>query len=133
MSQFRQSIYNNVFFFAVILAAALFLFSPDASASVDPLAGVCEGGGMTNSQICQGRSQKLFGPGSPWNNIVNTMIFIVGAAAVLMIVVGGLRYVMSNGDSGKIKSAKDTVMYAVIGIIVAVSSYAIFNFVLARI
>lgn len=63
-------------------------------------------------------------------NIVNILLFIIGAIAVIMIVVGGLRYVLSDGDSARIKSAKDTILYSVIGVIVALLAYAIVNFVL---
>lgn len=64
--------------------------------------------------------------------IVNVLLFIVGAAAVIMLVVGGLKYVTSNGDQQAVKSAKDTVLYAIIGIIVAFLAYAIVNFVISQ-
>ncbi len=62
--------------------------------------------------------------------IVNVLLYILGAIAVVMIVIGGVRYTTSNGDSGNIKTAKDTILYAVIGLIVAILAYAIVNFVL---
>jgi hypothetical protein len=65
-------------------------------------------------------------------NIINTMIFLIGIIAVIMIVVGGVRYVVSNGESAQIKAAKDTITYAVIGLVVAVMAFAIVNFVLAQ-
>lgn len=65
-------------------------------------------------------------------NIVNILLFIIGAVAVIMIIIGGLRYVLSGGDSSSTKSAKDTVLYAVVGLIVAVSAYAIVNFVVLK-
>ncbi|MDF2461224.1 MAG: conserved rane protein of unknown function [Candidatus Saccharibacteria bacterium] len=61
--------------------------------------------------------------------IANALIFLVGAVSVIMIIVGGLRYVISNGDSKQIAAAKDTILYAVIGIIVAIAAYAIVRFV----
>ena len=63
-------------------------------------------------------------------SIVNILLFITGAVAVIMIVIGGLKYVTSNGDSSQTKSAKDTILYAVIGVIVAILAYAIVNFVI---
>jgi multisubunit Na+/H+ antiporter MnhB subunit len=51
--------------------------------------------------------------------------------AVIMIVIGGIRYTTSNGDSSQVKSAKDTIMYAVIGLVVAILAYAIVNFILS--
>ena len=62
--------------------------------------------------------------------VINILLFILGAIAVVMIVIGGIRYSTSNGDSGSIKTAKDTILYAVIGLIVAILAYAIVNFVL---
>ena len=61
-------------------------------------------------------------------DITNTLLFIIGAVAVIMIIVGGIRYVISNGDSAQITSAKNTILYAVVGIIVALLAYAIVNF-----
>lgn len=63
-------------------------------------------------------------------DIVNVLLFILGAIAVIMIVVGGIRYTLSGGDSSQTKAAKDTVLYSVVGLIVAILAYAIVNFVL---
>lgn len=62
--------------------------------------------------------------------IVTTLSFIVGAISVIMIVIGGLRYVLSAGDSNAVNGAKNTILYAVIGLVVAFSAFAIVNFVL---
>lgn len=64
--------------------------------------------------------------------IVNILLFILGAIAVVMIVIGGIRYATSNGDSSATKAAKDTILYAVIGLIVAILAYAIVNFVITQ-
>lgn len=61
--------------------------------------------------------------------VINTLLFILGAIAVIMIVIGGIKYTLSNGDASSIKSAKDTILYSVIGLIVALLAYAIVNFV----
>lgn len=63
-------------------------------------------------------------------NIVNTILFIVGILAVIVIIVSGIFYIISAGDAGKVKRAKDTLMYAVVGLVVAILAYAIVNFVL---
>ncbi len=65
-------------------------------------------------------------------NVINVLLFVVGAVAVIMIVLGGLRYVLSNGDSSQITAAKNTVLYSVIGLVVALLGYAIVNFVVAQ-
>jgi type IV secretory pathway VirB6-like protein len=67
--------------------------------------------------------------GSRIQTVVNILLYILGAIAVVMIVIGGVRYTTSNGDSSAIKGAKDTILYAVIGLIVAIMAYAIVNFV----
>jgi hypothetical protein len=65
-------------------------------------------------------------------NIINIILMVLGAVAVLMIVIGGIRYVTSNGEAAHVKSAKDTILYAVIGLIVAILAYAIVNFVITK-
>jgi hypothetical protein len=70
--------------------------------------------------------------GSRIKTIVNILLYILGAIAVVMIVIGGVRYTTSNGDSSAITSAKNTILYAVIGLIVAILAYSIVNFVLSQ-
>lgn len=62
--------------------------------------------------------------------IVNVLLFLLGAIAVIMIIIGGIRYATSGGDASATKSAKDTILYAVIGLVVAILAYAIVNFIL---
>lgn len=63
-------------------------------------------------------------------NIFNTIFFIVGALAVLIILVGAIRYVTSTGDAKRIQAAKDTILYAVIGLVVAILAREIVGFVI---
>jgi Type IV secretion system pilin len=76
-----------------------------------------------------GTPTTLFGDTGIFQKIVNIMLFIVGAVAVIMLIIGGIRYVTSNGAQDQVTGAKNTIMYAIIGIIVAVLAYAIVNFV----
>ena len=85
------------------------------------------------SQICAATNDRLFGPNSIWNRILNILTFVIGAIAVLMIIVGALRYTISGGDSAGINSAKNTILYAVVGLVLAVMANAIVNFVLTNI
>lgn len=64
------------------------------------------------------------------NNVINVMLAAVGVIAVIMIIVGGIRYALSGGDESGIKSAKGTITYAVVGLVVAIMAFAIVNFVL---
>lgn len=64
--------------------------------------------------------------------VVNTLLLITGALAVVMIVLGGMKYVTSRGDSTEVASAKNTILYAVIGLVVALLAYAVVDFVIDR-
>ena len=64
--------------------------------------------------------------------VVNVLLYILGAIAVIMIVIGGIRYATSNGDSSQLTAAKNTIMYAVVGVIVALAAYAIVNFFIVQ-
>lgn len=64
--------------------------------------------------------------------VTNTLLLVVGIAAVIMLIIGGLRYIFSGGNNEQVNAAKNTILYAVIGIVVALLAYAIVNFVLAR-
>lgn len=70
------------------------------------------------------------GDDSVFKTVVNVMLFIIGALSVIMLIYGGIRYTVSGGDSGSVTSAKNTILYAIIGIIVAIFAYAIVNFVI---
>lgn len=70
---------------------------------------------------------------STLQQIINVIISIVGIFAVLMLVLAGQKYITSAGDPQKIKQAKDAILYAVIGIIVASLAWAIVNFVVSNI
>lgn len=63
--------------------------------------------------------------------IINVIIAVLGIVAVVVIVLGGVNFVISQGDPAKTKKAKDTILYGVIGLAVALLAYAIVNFVLA--
>lgn len=63
-------------------------------------------------------------------NIINVLIAVIGVAAVLMLIIGGFRYVFSQGNEKAVSGAKDTILYAIIGIVVAILAFAIVNFVI---
>ena len=65
--------------------------------------------------------------------IINTVIFAVGMVAVVMIILGGVNYATSQGDSTKVKKAKDTILYGIIGLVISLLAYAIVTFVLSSI
>lgn len=63
--------------------------------------------------------------------IINTIIFVVGMVAVIMIILGGVSYATSQGDTTKVKKGKDTILYGIIGLVIAILAFAIVNFVLS--
>ena len=63
--------------------------------------------------------------------IIDVIIGVLGIVAVIVIVLGGVQYTLSTGDPGRIKRAKDTILYGIIGLVVAILAYAIVNFVLS--
>lgn len=65
--------------------------------------------------------------------IVNFVLGLVGMIAVVMIIFGGIQYTTSTGESAKVKKAKDTIMYGVIGLVISLLAFAIVNFVIKQI
>lgn len=65
--------------------------------------------------------------------IISGVVGILGLVAVVVIIIGGINYMTSAGDAGKVKKAKDTILYGVIGLVVCVLAFAIVNFVIANI
>ena len=66
-------------------------------------------------------------------NVINAIIAVLGLVAVVVIILGGVQYMTSAGDSGKVKKAKDTILYGVIGLVVCVIAAAIVNFVITNV
>ena len=102
--------------------AALSGFAFAESLPTDPKA-VC-------SVVCP--DSKITDLGVAFKTISNTLIVIVITVSVIMLIVGGLKYVLSSGNSSSVEGAKNTILYAVIGIIVALLAAAIVNFVVGK-
>ena len=80
-----------------------------------------------------GMPAELIGVDGVFTRFSNIALYIVGAISVIMLVWGGLRYILSGGDSKKITDAKNTVLYSLLGLGIALLAYAIVNFVLVTI
>ncbi|MDO4889144.1 MAG: pilin [Candidatus Saccharibacteria bacterium] len=65
--------------------------------------------------------------------IINWILAVLGVVAVIMVIIGGFTYMTSQGDPGKTKKARDTILYGIIGLVIALLAFAIVNFVLANI
>jgi hypothetical protein len=110
-------------------------------AAFDPFGGVdCTGGQAGQSGAKPSDSAACTGKvGADENPVVDTIrkitnivAFAAGAAAAILMVVGGIRYITSNGDANNIKSAKNTVVYSLIGLAVIVLARSLIVFVLGK-
>lgn len=86
-------------------------------------------GGASSAQG-SGQPSDLFGNGGIFQKITNIALYLIGAISVLMLIYGGIRYTISGGDSKNVTAAKNTILYAIVGIIVAILAFAIVNFVI---
>ncbi|MNH58407.1 hypothetical protein D3C85_1118990 [compost metagenome] len=117
--------------FGVVALAPAAVNAQAATPTCDPATNTSISGGLACSKPTDTNAPtNLFGVGGIFTTIVNILLFIIGAISVIMLIIGGIRYTISGGDSSAVTSAKNTIMYAIVGIIVAVLAYAIVNFVL---
>lgn len=86
-------------------------------------------GANADSTVCKNKDDNA---GKMVGNIVNTLLYVLGAVAVIVIIIAAFMYVTSGGDSNRTKVAKDTILYAVIGLIVALMAFAIVNWVVLQ-
>ena len=105
-----------------VVAAPVDIFENNPACKTDPNNAIC---GKTG-----GTGEGVYGT---IKNIINVMLVISGIVAVIVIIVGGISYSVSVGDPAKVKKAKDTILYALIGLVVAVAAFSIVNFVVGRI
>ena len=132
MKKITKNAFGSLLVGSVIALVAV--FSPVVP---NTYAQACEeginGGAQAGINCAQGTDvpPTLFGgEGSIFTTIVNILLFIIGAIAVIMLIIGGVRYTLSGGDSGNVTAAKNTILYAIIGLVVAFLAYAIVNWVL---
>lgn len=111
----------------VVLSATAILVPTTNVGAVNAIQDACNSSNSGDNPVCN-----TSGDEAPAfvKTLVNVLLFIIGALAVVMIIWGGISYTTSAGDSGRVKKAKDTLMYAIIGLIVAFLAYAIVNWVL---
>ncbi len=112
------------------------LFLAIIMAGVVSLAGLSSVSALTlqegaEAARCDGCPEDLFGNTGVFKQVTNTILYIVGIIAVVMLIIGGIKYVISGGDSKKVTDAKNTVLYAIIGLVVAFLAFAIVNFVIS--
>ena len=118
------------------LVAVLGLAAAPAYAAPGDLS-LANGANSAQGKDQQGNAACLFGNEANcsgqglFKTITNVLLFIIGAVSVIMLVIGGIRYTISGGDSNQVQGAKNTILYAIVGIIVAILAYAVVNFVIS--
>ena len=98
---------------------------PAAPAQAVEVFGQC--GANKTSSVCKAKGDDA---NAMIKIVINLILSILGIISVIMIILGGIRYTTSGGDSTGIKNARDTIIYAVVGLVIAILSFTIVNFVL---
>lgn len=123
--------------FVVVTSMALAMAGLGALSSL-PAQAACKVddgiGGALQDDCGRGKDQpkELDGNQGIITTIINTMLFIVGLLAVIMIIYAGIRFVTAHGDEQQVKGARQTIIYSVVGLIVAIVAYALVNWVFTQ-
>jgi hypothetical protein len=92
--------------------------------------GLCQGVSVASGTGCDSAGSSKLTLGGIATSAVNIFSWVVGVAAVIMIIVGGFRYITSGGSSDKVGSAKNTLIYAIVGLIIVALAQFIVHFVI---
>jgi len=120
-------------FFATITGSALAVATfITLGASSDTLA---QGAAQSGAEAARGTGvpTTLFGDTGIITTVTNTLLFVIGALAVIMIIWGGLRYATSAGNASSVTAAKNTILYAIVGLIIAFLAFAAVNWILGAV
>ena len=109
-----------------MLALGVSLVSGDTASAQVITGGI--GGGAASAKG-DGTADTLFGDGGVFKTVTNILLYLIGAISVIMLIIGGIRYVVSGGDQSAVTGAKNTILYAIVGIVVAFLAFAAVNFV----
>lgn len=112
-----------------ILGTATIISSPTLAADAD----VCSTNVPDSVKEAAGCNSNTDSLQSVITNILSAIIGVAGLVSVAYIIVGGIQYMTSSGDSSKTEKAKKTILYALIGLVVCALSFAIVNFAISRI
>lgn len=119
---------------AILLASLLSLplLAGGTAGALDIFGTACDDA-TANSEVCQRSvTNPISGTEGVILRVVSILSFVIGVASVIMVILGGLKYITSNGDANSISSAKNTILYAIIGVIVAVFSRVIVQFIITK-
>lgn len=73
--------------------------------------------------------QTIDGDDGVIKTVIEVMLWIIGILSVIMLIYGGIRYTISGGDSNAVTAAKNTILYAIVGLVVAIFAYALVQWV----
>lgn len=127
---------------AITIGLVGFIATP-AYAATDLFTNVCNSSGgpsTSDSTVCKQKnnsetttSNSFYGKDGIITKAARVLALVVGIASVIMVIIGGFKYILSNGDSNAINSAKNTILYALIGLVISVIAGAIVQFLLVHI
>ena len=115
-----------------IMTCAVFGASVLSTASLSGCASAQVSEGINTATTSEMKGKSIDGKDGLIKTVVNVLLWAVGILSVIMIIFSGFRYITSAGDASKTKSAQSTLMYSVVGLIVAIMAYAIVNMVINR-
>jgi hypothetical protein len=129
--------YLSVLVMAFAFSAPVFVpVAVYAQESQDIQGPLCNGASRLEFDTARGDCQGVSESGSKLTGIIKAVInivsVIVGVVAVIMIIFGGLKYITSGGDSSNVSSAKNTIIYAIIGLVIVALAQFIVRFVLDK-
>jgi hypothetical protein len=90
----------------------------------------CSGIGLSGSSSCSKTSGSSIT--SLLKDVINILSIVIGIIAVIMIIVGGLKFITSGGEASKAASARNTIIYALVGVVIAILAQVLVHFVLNR-
>lgn len=118
----------------VLVAGVALAVAPlSAQAAVSCDSGVGKGVALTGSDNnCIDSGEGEGSLAGVIKNVINIFSIVVGAVSVIMIIVGGFRYIVSNGDSTAVTGAKNSILYAIVGLVIVLFAQVIVRFVLTN-
>lgn len=118
-----------------LVTAFSILAVPAVAGASNPFDPVCNNAGTgSDSVVCQQNPARnpITGQDGVLMKAVNIIAWIIGISSVIIIILSGLKYITANGDANSIKSAKNTLLYAIIGLVIFMLSQSILYFVVGR-
>ncbi len=129
---------NKLKLFIASIMAVAFAFTPAVVLAADGniQEGLCSGANLSantdancpaNNQQAANSIQKIV------TTVINIFSWIVGVVSVIMIIIGGFRYITSGGDANGVTAAKNTILYAIVGLIIVALAQIIVKFVIGSV